>query len=141
MLKRSVLCLALLAMLVPLAAFAVPNPAASCRAANAETVDFSTWHMPVVISNKSGCNANVTCPGGQFISCSSGVPGTCTAGATFVICNGVRTDCPPPPTCSEERECCDGGSVYCEGTTCSLTARGVRCDGITYNCPRCPILP
>lgn len=131
--KRCIACVVFLVMMM--ASLAVQAGPSSSKPSF-----FASWHQPNVIQNKDGCSANVTCPNGAPISCSSGVPGTCTAGSTYVICNGVRTDC-PTTTCSLERECCDGSWVYCEGNTCSYTARGVRCDGITYNCARCPFLP
>jgi hypothetical protein len=128
---KRILFVCLLVLILPLAATA-GTPSASAPF-------FASWHQPKVIQNKDGCSANVTCPSGAWISCSSGVPGTCTAGATYVDCNGARTDC---PACTAERDCCDGSSsVYCEGNTCSLTFRGVKCDGVIYTCPRCPILP
>lgn len=130
------LTLALLAM--SMVAFAAPAAKGPAPAAKGE---FSVWTMPKVMTTKTGCTASTTCASGAFLSCSSPVPGTCTATATYVECNGVRQDCPAPPACSLERECCDGSWVYCEGNTCSYTARGVRCDGITYNCPRCPLVP
>jgi hypothetical protein len=129
---KRILFVCLLVLILPLAATA-GTPSASAPF-------FASRHQPKVIQNKDGCSANVTCPNGTPISCTSGVPGTCTAGSTYVVCNGVRTDC-PTTTCFAENECCDGSSVYCEGNTCSVTARGVRCDGIGYLCPRCPILP
>ena len=91
-----------------------------------------------VFTTADGCFANLTCPSGAYIYCSSGVPGTCTVGSNYVECNGQRTYC---PACAIEKECCDGSWVYCEGNTCSYLFRGVRCDGISYLCPRCPPLP
>lgn len=127
------LILALLAIsVVAFAAPAAKGPAPSAKG------EFSIWTMPKVIATKTGCTASTDCASGAFISCSSPTPGTCTATATYVECNGVRTNC---PSCTAQKDCCDGSTVYCEGNTCSQTFRGVRCDGITYSCPRCPDIP
>ena len=87
-----------------------------------------------VVNFKDGCSATKSCPNGGSVSCSSGVPGTCSVGNYWVNCNGNFQQC--PIACWLEKECCDGSWVYCEGyTSCSNVARGVKCDGVAYLCP------
>jgi hypothetical protein len=88
-----------------------------------------------VVNFKEGCTASKNCPLGGSVSCSSGVPGTCSVGNYWVNCNGNFQQC--PIACFAEKECCDGSWAYCEGySTCSQIPRGVKCDGISYAvCP------
>ena len=131
-------CLLIMAAVV---AQAAPVPGTICPATDASTQFFAALaaSVPRVAQTKDGCFADLTCPNGTYISCSSGTPGTCTAGSNFVECNGVRTNC--PTGCAIERECCDGSWVYCQGNSCNYTPRGVNCDGIVYRCPFCPFVP
>ena len=81
----------------------------------------------------SACTATATyqCYGRGTLSCSGA---SCSAGATWVECDGVRTDC---PFCEVETDCswiCPEGqsaSIYCSSDVgrCSKTFNSVQCDG------------
>lgn len=138
--RRAIWCSAFLMIMAAVVAQAAPVPGTICPATDAATqfVTALAASGPNVVQTKSGCFADLNCPSGAYIHCSSGSPGTCTAGSNFVECNGVRTYC---PACSVWKECCDGSIVSCQGNTCTETFKGVRCDGIAYICPFCPIPP
>jgi hypothetical protein len=92
------------------------------------------------------CTVNHTCSDGTVITCSSST-GNCHSYSTYIVCDGVRRDCPQPPTSptcnSVYIRCPDGlymacptGSQYCEtwGRSCLM------CDGVIKRCPgtTCP---
>ncbi|MBW8879048.1 MAG: hypothetical protein JF614_29250 [Acidobacteria bacterium] len=102
----------------------VPMAASSSRAP----------HGRKPIQTKSTCTVNLTCDVGAYhISCTS-PNGNCSAGPTWVTCDGNTTTC---PVCSETAECCDGSSFSCVGwSSCDSTLRSVTCDGHTHGyCP------
>ena len=124
------------ALFLALTATAQADSAASSgpQKAGAARLPF-TPSFASVVNKINGCTASLTCPNGTGISCSSGVPSTCTVGTNYVDCNGARTNC--PTTCYIERQCCNGDFVACEGSTptsCSFSGGGVKCDGFTYPC-------
>jgi len=70
------------------------------------------------------CQAQEFCPTTcVFLGCSGT---TCSSGTGYVICDGVRTNCPacnPPPFCVNPEEYCNcrqscGGIVACINETC-----------------------
>ncbi len=90
------------------------------------------------------CSAR--CSGRPNISCS----GSSCTGVDFqyVICDGVRTNCPPAPTvCFATFSCESGPTLRCEGTDnrCwqlgamnSKVCGGVECNGVATYCPPLP---
>jgi len=131
------------ALLLALTATAQADSAApsSTQGAGAAQLPFIP-SFASVINKTIGCTASLTCPNGTGISCSSGVPSTCTVGTNYVDCNGARTNC--PTTCYIQRQCCNGEFVSCEGSTptsCRFAIGGVRCDNDVYPCPFCPQNP
>lgn len=71
----------------------------------------------------------------------------CTAQAPELLTSLSRTEplfVPEPillSSCSASFNCGDGNTVSCTGTkTCSVTGAGVKCDGVSTNCPnRCTV--
>jgi hypothetical protein len=137
--RRVIWCLVYF-LIMAVVAQAAPAPGTICPATDAATQFFASLiaSAPRVTQTKDGCFADLNCPSGAYIHCSSGTPGTCTAGSDFVEYNGTRTDC---PACSLEKQCCDGSWVYCQGSSCFYTVRGVNCDGVAYRCPFCTPVP
>jgi hypothetical protein len=94
------------------------------------------------VQAQAWCSAK--CSGGTSISCSGS---TCQAvDYQYVICDGVRTNCPsPPPNCSATFYCESGPTLSCSGTQCrqlgpldSKVCGGVECDGVAQYCPPLP---
>jgi hypothetical protein len=94
----------------------------------------------------STCTLYHTCDDGTQISCSSAT-GNCHSYSTYIVCDGIRKDCPPPPTSQACRDlyvqcpnglymACPSGSQECEPwSRYCLMCDGVikRCSGVT--CP------
>ncbi|HXO20535.1 MAG TPA: hypothetical protein VOA87_11505 [Thermoanaerobaculia bacterium] len=84
------------------------------------------------VQPKATCTSTNACPlTGQPLTCTGSY---CSAGDYWVSCDGVYQQC--APLCSEDRICCDGSEIYCEGyVSCSAGPRRITCDGYTDYCP------
>ena len=84
------------------------------------------------------------CAGAPSISCSGT---TCqSVDKAYVLCDGLRTDCPAaPPSCTVTIGCEASGPLSCSGTSCQVlgpagtkVCGGVVCDGMAQWCPPLP---
>ncbi|HSS47458.1 MAG TPA: hypothetical protein VLX28_00795 [Thermoanaerobaculia bacterium] len=87
------------------------------------------------IQPKSSCTVTLTCDVGAYhLQCTSS-SGNCSAGSTWVSCDGNQQNC---PICYKTRSCCDGTTLECWGWSfCQNVApRSIQCDDdIEGPCP------
>lgn len=125
---QTVLLVALL--LSPLQAPATVQTAAQAEPpATSEAIALDPLEGAVFVHH---CNVAYTqCPGGTRISCVGHT--SCTSGAGWVKCDGVQTNCPPPPCF----KVCMDGYTSCYSDTGNCSGSGVdtiSCDGQQYQC-------
>jgi hypothetical protein len=96
-------------------------------------------------ADEDSCTLNHTCSDGTVITCSSST-GDCHSYSTYIICDGVRKDCPapPPPACNAYVQCPSGLYMACPNGTqyCEVWSRYcLMCDGVIKRCPgaNCPL--